>query len=86
MGPPCQLPGSSLRDAVLSKAPRARDFLVGAGVSIRAPSSLPSGDELSDLRGSSLLGDSPYAATVDEMMNDKAYRRLLPEAALQIIG
>jgi tetratricopeptide (TPR) repeat protein len=60
--------------------------LAGAGVSIPAPTSLPSGNRLRDLCVEQLLTDGLSRRAVRRLLGSAGYRSLLPESVLQMIG
>lgn len=55
------------------------DFLVGAGVSIRAPSNLPSGPALRDRVVEAVLAKLPDPGLRDAILQNAIYTRMLPE-------
>jgi len=60
--------------------------LAGAGVSMIPPTVLPSGDSLRDDCVSQLLSDGTSRRVIGRLLRTPAYRALLPEAVLQLIG
>src|ERR1700683_741623 len=60
--------------------------LAGAGVSMPAPTSLPSGNRLRDLCVNLLLTDRVSRSAVRHLLRTPSYRSLLPESVLQMIG
>lgn len=61
-------------------------ILCGAGVSMISPTDLPSGDTLRDICVRELLLDSVSASAIHQLLATPAYRALLPEAVLQLMG
>jgi len=60
--------------------------LCGAGISMFAPTSLPSGNQLRDICVRELLQDDLSDHLVNRLLRSPAYQALLPEAVLQEIG
>jgi len=61
-------------------------LLAGAGISMPAPTSLPSGNALRDLCVKLLLTDSRSRSAVRRLLSSRGYQALLPESVLQMIG
>src|ERR1044071_762568 len=62
------------------------NVLCGAGISMIAPTVLPSGNQLRDQCVQVLLSDHLSRKFIKKMMRDRAYQDLLPESVLQDIG
>lgn len=60
--------------------------LCGAGISMPAPTALPSGNELRDICVETLIKDDVCSEFVDRLLRSAAYTALLPEAVLQEVG
>lgn len=77
---------STFRKALGGHSARRVTVLAGAGVSMIPPTQLPSGDQLRDICVEHLLIDRISGDVVRRLLRTPAYRGLLPEAVLQIIG
>jgi tetratricopeptide (TPR) repeat protein len=60
--------------------------LAGAGVSMLPPTSLVAGDRLRDMCVECLLTDAISRRVIRRLLRTPAYRRILPESALQMLG
>jgi tetratricopeptide (TPR) repeat protein len=74
------------REKLDARRTKSLVVLAGAGVSMLLPTSLPSGDQLRDMCVEALLTDDISRPTVGRLLRAPAYRALLPEAVLQLIG
>jgi hypothetical protein len=77
---------STFRKTLGGRSARRVTVLAGAGVSMIPPTELPSGGQLRDICVERLLVDDISGDVVGRLLRTPAYRGLLPEAVLQIIG
>ena len=81
-----RVPLEEFRNRITSYSGNELLVLAGAGISMPAPTSLPSGNQLRDLCVELLLSDSLSRRSVCRLLASAGYRSLLPESVLQMIG
>ena len=74
------------KDELFKRQPKEIVVLAGAGVSMIAPTNLPSGDRLRDVCVEYMLTDPLTRPVLRKLLKAPGYRGLLPEVVLQMIG